>query len=129
MQVLKDAGTKDELELRRYINNTEHVVVKNYLENRNYIFITFWAGSNASHLIIKKDTWKKIYFKIALNDVDGGVWENPVYLSEDDELYIPVSAARINGHKVVNKTKKGFIRFRDNMKSTGIPVIMRCKLK
>lgn len=129
MNIADSLINRSEKEARRFVNTHQHVIVKNYLENANYIFITYWVGSSSSNVLINKKNWTSTYFKSAVNDIDGGVWENPVYLSEKDVLYIPVSSSKISNHKVLNKKKKGFKKFQEGFETGDNPVIMLCKLK
>lgn len=129
IKVLQNAGERDQLETLKYIHNTQYVVVKNYLENKNFIFISYWIGSNSSNLIINKNTWEILYFARAVNNIDGGIWDKAMYLSDDDELYIPISSYKTGGHKISDKKNKEFEKLQARIQASGNPVIMRCKLK
>ncbi|MBT3383152.1 MAG: 6-bladed beta-propeller [Prolixibacteraceae bacterium] len=129
IQILENVGDLDRLETLKYINNNQHVVIKNYLENRNYIFITYWVGSISNNLIINKKSWQTTYFDKAINDIDGGIWGTPLYLSDDDILYIPINSSRIGSHKILNKRKRGFVKLKEKNQVGDNSIIMRCKLK
>ncbi len=128
-ELWKSVGDRDEKETLKYIYNTQHAKIKEYLENKNFIFVTYWLGSNATTAIINKSTWETLYYSRAVNDVDGGVWDKAFFLSENDELYIPINAYKIGGHKISNKKYKEFKHFQLHIAATENPVIMRCKLK
>ncbi len=128
-QILKKFDSRDSIKTVRYINSTQHWILKTYLENRNYIFIVYQLGSYPFHLIIQKSNWKITYVKEFINDIDGGVWDDPVFLSDNDELYIPLYAYQITSHEIRNKKRHGFDKIINRAKLTGNPVIMRCKLK
>ena len=128
-QIVDKSGSLDSLETVKYINNTRHWVVKTFLENKNFIFIVYQLGSYPFHLIIRKSDWKPFYAKELINDIDGGVWDDPVYLSENDELYIPLRTYQITGHKIRNKKRQGFDEIVKRVEQNGNPMIMRCKLK
>jgi hypothetical protein len=117
------------VERQRFINNNRHWVVKQYLENKNFIFITYRLGSNPFILLIRKADGKTIYCKELINDIDGGVWDDPVYLSDDDKLYIPLNAYQITGHKMKNKKRHGFDAQMEKAQQNNNPVVMVCKLK
>jgi hypothetical protein len=117
------------METLKYIHNTQYVVVKNYLENKNFIFISYWIGSNASNLIINKNTWETRYFARAVNNIDGGIWDRAMYLSNNDELYIPISSYKTGGHKISDKRHKEFEKLQAKIQASGNPVIMRGKLE
>lgn len=129
IKVLQNIDDLDQSETLRYIHNTQYVVVKNYLENKNYIFITYWIGSNSCTVIINKKTWEPRYFARGVNNIDGGIWDKAFYLSENDELYIPISSYKISGHKISDKNHKEFEKLQEKIQISGNPVVMRCKLK
>lgn len=129
MQILKQTGNSDKYESLKFLNNNRHVVVKNYLENNKYIFLTYWMGSKSINLIVNKTNWETTYFAQGINDIDGGIWGNPVYLSNDNILYIPISSYKITSHKIVNEKRKGFNSIKEQSEKTGNPVLLLCKLK
>lgn len=128
-KVWQNVGDRDPKETMRYIYDTQHVLVRNYLENEDVIFITYWVGSNSTTVIIKKKDWETRYYARAVNDIDGGIWDKPLYLSDNDELYVPISAYKIKGHKISNKWHKDFEELQEKMSDNGNPVIMRCRLE
>lgn len=128
-RLMKKYEGKHPLELLKYLNNNQHFVVDRYLENRNFIYIGYRLGSNPFHLLIKKKNWELIYFKKCFNDIDGGLWEEPLYLSDDDVLYIPLYPYQIQNHKIANKYNKDFNILQDKTILNDNPVIMCCKLK
>jgi len=129
VQTLKKAGSLNPQETLKYLNNNRHWTIKTYLENRNFIFIVYQLGSYPFHLIIRKSDWQTTYIEEIINDIDGGVWDDPVYLSDNDELYIPLNAYLIKGHKIRNKIRHGFEKVIEMTELSNNPVIMRCKLK
>lgn len=128
-RLMKKVEGKDPLEMLKYFNNNRHVVINRYLENKNYIFIKYRLGSNPYHILIKKKNWELTYFKKCFNDIDGGLWDDPFYLSEDDILYIPLYAYQIKNHKIANKYNKDFKILQDKTIQNDNPVILQCKLK
>ena len=128
-EVWKNVGDRDPRETMRYIYDTQHVLVRNYLENKELIFISYWVGSVSNTLIIHKDNWEKLYFARAVNDIDGGIWDHPFYLSPNTELYVPISSYKIEGHSISNKWHKDFEQLQQQMANSGNPVIMRCHLE
>lgn len=128
-ELMKKYEGKHPLELLKYVNNNRHMVVDRYLENRNFIYVTYRLGSNPFHLLIKKKNWEFIYFKKCFNNIDGGLWEEPYYLSGDDVLYIPLYSSQIQNHKIANKYNKDFNLLQDKTMQNDNPVIMKCKLK
>lgn len=127
-ELMRKYEGKHPLELLKYVNNNRHMVVDRYLENRNFIYVTYRLGSNPFHLLVRKKNWELIYFKKCFNDIDGGLWEEPYYLSEDDVLYIPLYSYQIQNHVIANKYNKGFNLLQDKIQNDN-PVIMKCKLK
>lgn len=128
-EVWQNVGDRDPKETMRYIYDTQHVLVRNYLENEDVIFMTYWVGSNSTTLIIKKENWETRYYAREVNDIDGGIWDKPLCLSSNDELYIPISSYKIKGHKISNKRHNDFEQLQEKMVDNGNPVIMRCRLK
>ena len=128
-KVLQNTSEGDQIETLKHIHNTQYVILKNYLENKNFIFITYWIGSNASTLIINKQNWKTRYFATGVNNIDGGIWEKPVYLSDNNELYIPLSSYEISSHKISDKKHKEFEKLKTKIAAINNPVIMKCRLE
>ena len=128
-KVWQDVGDRDAKETMRYIYDTQHILVKNFLENDEIIFMTYWVGSSSTTAIIKKDTWETRYYARGVNDIDGGIWIKALYLNDDNELYVPISAYKIAGHKIYNKRHKDFENLQLHIAATGNPVIMRCTLE
>ena len=129
VNVLKEINSMEKTEKLKYLHSNKHWVIKKYLENQNFIFAVYRLASNSFYTIIRKSDWKTTYFERVINDIDGGIWEYPMYLSENDELYIPLGSYQISGHKILNEKRFGFEDVKErNLKSRN-PVIMKCKLK
>lgn len=128
-QVWKDVGDRDAKETMRYIYDTQHILVKNYLENEEMIFMTYWVGSTSTTLIVKKANWETRYYARGVNDIDGGVWLKALYLNDKNELFVPISAYKIAGHKISNKRHNDFENLQLHIAATGNPVIMKCTLE
>ena len=128
-QLCKNTGDLDDNETLRYLRENEHVVVRKYLENRKYIFITYWVGSNSSTAIVNKKSGAIRYFGHGVNDLDGGVWDKVMLLTDKDELLVPIRAYKVAGHKITNKKEKRFAALQKRIAASGNPVIMRVKLR
>ncbi len=129
IELLKKVGDKSETEKNRYINNNQHWIVTDYLENSDYIFIVYRLGSYPFNLIIRKSDWQTSYIKEFVNDIDGGVWEAPSYLSDDNKLYIPLASYQISGHKMLNKKRHGFDEQMEKAQENDNPVLMVCTIE
>jgi len=129
IQLLKKAEKREPMELLKYINTNRHWVIHRYLENRNFIFVAYRLGSSSYNLLIRKENWETFYYETLINDIDGGVWSDPVYLSENDELYVPLNAYQITGHKIKNKKRHEFDEIQKETDMNDNPKIMICKLK
>jgi len=129
VNALKKINNFDEIDKLKYLHNNKHWVIKRYLENPNFIFVVYRLASDSHYLIIRKSDWKTTYFERAINDIDGGIWDYPMYLSDDDELYVPLGTYQIAGHKMLNKKRFGFEKVIERNLETHSPVIMKCKLK
>ena len=129
VNVLQEISALDDTEKLKYLHNNKHWVIKRYLENRNFIFVVYRLASDSHYLIIRKSDWKTTYFGRAINDIDGGIWDYPMFLSDDDELYIPLGTYQISGHKMMNKRRFEFEEVIERNLENHSPVIMKCKLK
>ncbi|MDX8340176.1 6-bladed beta-propeller [Draconibacterium sp. IB214405] len=125
----RNKETKDDMETLKYMHNNQHSKIKSYFENKNYIFLTYWLGSYQTTALIKKRGWETTYFTEAVNNIDGGIWDNPTFLSPNNELYIPITAYKVGGHKISDKRHKEFEKVQLHIAATGNPVLMRCQLK
>ncbi|MCG6189367.1 6-bladed beta-propeller [Maribellus maritimus] len=129
IEILKKAESMSEYERIKYIRNNQHWKVRTYLENDNFIFIDYSLGSYPSNIIIRKSDWQISYVKEFINDIDGGVWDDPYYLSDKDELYIPLTSYQISGHTIKNKKRHEFDEQKEKALQSDNPVILVCKLK
>ncbi|HYQ56510.1 MAG TPA: 6-bladed beta-propeller [Draconibacterium sp.] len=128
-KVWRNTKGKETLETLKYIHNTHHTKIKTYLENDSYIFLTYWLGSYQTSALIKKDTWTTLYFSQAVNNLDGGIWNTPSYLSDNNNLLIPITAYKVSGHIISDKRHREFEKVQLHIAASGNPVIMRCSLK
>lgn len=128
-QLCDTVGERNDTETLRYLRENEHVIVRKYLENKNYIFITYWVGSNSSTAIVTKKSGEIRYFGHGVNDLDGGVWDKAIRLSDKDELFVPITAYKVGGHKISNKKEKRFKALQQRIASSGNPVVMQVKLR
>jgi hypothetical protein len=128
-KLCRNIGDRNDAEALRFLRENEHVIVRKYLENKQYIFVTYWKGSTSTSVIVNKKRGSTRYFGHGVNDLDGGVWDKPYYLSDKNELYIPITAYKVGGHKISNKKEKRFAKLQERIASSGNPVVMRCKLR
>jgi hypothetical protein len=129
VNVLREIQDLDEIDKLKYLHSNKHWVIKRYLENRDYIFVVYRLASDSFYTIIRKSDWKTSYFEQVINDIDGGLWDYPMYLSENNELYIPLGTYQISGHKMLNKRRFDFEKVMERNQQNNSPVIMKCKLK
>jgi len=127
-KLVKAISKMDEKDALKYLRETEHVSIKRYLENTKYIYLDYWVGSHSSTAIIDKETGTTQYFDRTVNDIDGGIWERPQYLTEKNELVIPLTAYKIAGHEISNKKEKNFMRLQKQIADSNNLVLMFCKL-
>ena len=123
---MDEMKAKDRL---KYLHETEHVILRNYLENSDFMFLTFWVGSKSTSAIVNKQNGEIRYFGQGVNDIDGGVWDEAFCLTSKNELVIPISAYKVGIHKITNKKAKGFDQLQKRISSSDNPVLMCCKLK
>jgi hypothetical protein len=129
INVLKEIDSLDEAEKLKYLHNNKHWVIKRYLENPNYIFVVYRLASDSFYTLIRKSDWEATHFERVINDIDGGIWDYPMFLSKEDELYIPLGTYQITGHKILNRKRFDFEDVKKRNLQNGNPVIMKCKLK
>jgi len=128
-QLCEKTGDLDDKETLRLLRENEHVIVRKYLENHMYIFVTYWVGSNSSTAIVNKKSGDIRYFGHGVNDLDGGVWDKVIRLTDKDELLVPLRAHKVAGHKITNKREKRFAALQKRITASSNPVIMRVKLR
>lgn len=129
IEVLKKIGLESESEKLRYIRNNQHWTITTYLENQKFIFIDYSLGSYPFNIIIRKSDWQISYVKEFINDIDGGVWDDPYFLSDENKLYIPLTSYQISGHTIKNKKRHKFDEQMEKAQQNDNPVLMVCKLK
>ncbi|WP_347838056.1 6-bladed beta-propeller [uncultured Draconibacterium sp.] len=127
--IWRNINTNDAVKTLKHIHNTPHAKIKSYLENENFIFLTYWLGSHQTTAVINKTDWQTTYFAQAVNNIDGGIWDNPNYLSADNQLYIPITAYKVIGHRISDKRHQEFETIQQRITVSGNPLIMRCRLK
>ncbi len=128
-QVCAQVPDVNEKGLLKYLRETEHVIVRKYFENKHYLYLKYWVGSDPTTVLVDKKSGKIRYFGYGVNDVDGGIWDEAFLLTDRNELYVPITAYKISGHKISNTKVKGFDRLQARIAASGNPVIMRCKLR
>lgn len=128
-EIVRTMQNLEENEALKFLRESEHIMVKKYLENSKYIFITYWVGSLSSTVLLDKVSGSTLYFAHGVNDLDGGIWEEPFFLTGKNELVVPLSAYKLSGHKITNKKERQFSRLQDKIAESGNPVLMLCKLK
>jgi len=128
-EIVRNMKGMEEKDGLKYLRETNHVMVRKYLENNQFIYLTYWVGSVSSTFILNKADGTFHYFGQGVNDIDGGIWDRPLYLTSGNDLVIPLTAYKISGHKISNKKVKGFDRLQAKIASSENPVLMLCKLK
>lgn len=129
IELISSQNFDDEFEKSKFINNNQHWRITRYLENEDFIFVVYRLGSYPFHLIINKSDWQVSYIKDFINDIDGGIWDDPFYLSENNELYVPLASYQVSGHTVKNKKRHNFDEQMDIAQQNDNPFLMVCKLK
>ncbi|HPF52608.1 MAG TPA: hypothetical protein PK335_13585 [Draconibacterium sp.] len=127
--IVRNMRGMEEKDGLKYLRETNYVMVRKYLENNQLIYLTYWIGSVSSTFILNKANGTFHYFGQGVNDIDGGIWDRPLFLTSGNDLVIPLTAYKISGHKISNKKVKGFDRLQAKIASDGNPVLMLCKLK
>lgn len=128
-QLYKNMKGLAEKESLDYMRETDHVFLRKYLENKDFMYLTFWEGSNSTTAIVNKKSGEILYFGQGVNDIDGGVWDKVFFLTSKNELVIPITAYKVGGHKILNKKEREFTRLQGKIAVSGNPVLMLCKLR
>lgn len=128
MNGMRSVDGADLIKTKKYLRNNKHLTLKNFLENSHYIYATYWIGSKGTTLIQNKQSNAKLYFAHALNNMDGGIWDRPFYLSENDELYVPIEAMKVSCHTIKHKKNREFEDIQRQLAGSNDPLIMKLKL-
>lgn len=120
-------------ELLQLINKTDHAFISTYIENDKYLFLLYWFNNAKNTVIINKKTWDHKYFKQIFNDIDGGLFGDARFITQNDELIIPLNSFDILEHIKKNQTavsqNSPFRMVSKNLSLTSNPVLMICKIK
>jgi hypothetical protein len=126
----KNVSYTDPLERLSALNSTQTSNVLRFLENDSYLFIKYIRSKKSLFKIINKSTHKHLDFITCINDIDNGIFDNPITMT-NDYLVIPLEPLKIQ--KISGKnTSLPMTKLRqigESIKENNNPVLMLCKLK
>ena len=113
-----------------FMNSTPLSHVLRFLEDDDYLFLTWVSLKKQGNTIISKRNKHQIDFVYCDNDIDDGLFGSPVTVF-DNNLIIPIEPAKILNHlkKKTSNTVTKFDEMGKKIKEDDNPVLMFCKLK
>ena len=96
----KNVSYTDPLERLSALNSTQTSNVLRFLENDSYLFIKYIRSKKSLFKIINKSTHKHLDFITCINDIDNGIFDNPITMT-NDYLVIPLEPLKIQ--KILGK--------------------------
>lgn len=121
---------KDPLERLSALNSTPISHVLTFLENDNYLFLKYIRSKKSSYKVINKINNRYLDFVTSHNDIDYGIFDNPITLT-NEYLVIPLDPMKMKLH-IKNNTKQYLTKFQEiseSLKETDNPVLMLCKIR
>ena len=109
-------------------NPTSNVLT--YLENDDHLLLITLRNRKRAYKIIRKDDNRQLDFISCINDIDNGLFETPITLTEN-MMVIPLHPTKIiDLHKRKNSdVESPFVKLAQDIKETDNPVLMLCRLK
>lgn len=71
------------------------VTLTSFMENEDYIYLTYRIKNEEMHFVSNKTSKKSIVFSKVVNDLNNYSWGRPLFLSDDNWLYVPVSVTEL----------------------------------
>ena len=109
-------------------NPTSNVLT--YLEDDDHLLLVTLRNRKKAYKIIRKDDNRQLDFIACVNDIDNGLFETPITLS-DNYMIIPLQPMKIIDHLKKKQSDKEtpFVKMARDLKESDNPVLMLCKLK
>jgi|WetSurMetagenome_2_1015567.scaffolds.fasta_scaffold76670_2 hypothetical protein len=128
-EFFKNVTTTDPMQRLSALNSTPTSNVLTFLENENYLFLKYKKTKSSSYKIINKKTNQKLDFTSCINNIDNGIFGNPIAITRE-EIVIPLESIKILKHfkKNTSLAKPKFKELCESIKEDSNPVIMLCKL-
>jgi hypothetical protein len=126
----KKVTYKDPLERLSALNSTPTSNVLTFLENDNHLFLKYIRSKKSSYKIVNKSTNHHLDFVICNNDIDNGIFDNPITMT-NDYLVIPLDPLKMqkNLKNNPNLTMTKYRQIVESLKENDNPVLMLCRLK
>jgi len=131
-ELLLSKNDMNPYELLRFINKSEYSMIDVFLENEDFIYLSYRYNQKMSHILIDKKTWKQNYYLHCINDLDGGLFDDVRCLTAENKLIILLEPYEILDHFKNNSENLSehsrFLTIAENTKLTDNPVLMICKI-
>jgi hypothetical protein len=94
-RVLIETANLNPLEQLKAINRNMPVTLTSFMENEDYIYLTYRIKNEEMHFVSNKTNKESIVFSKVVNDLNNYSWGKPIFLSDDNWLYVPVSVTEL----------------------------------
>lgn len=131
LQVLfQNYAVNNPVEMIKILGSYQTSNVRTYLENEDHLLLLSFRARKRAYKIIRKENNQQLDFISCVNDIDNGLFETPITLS-DSHMIIPLQPMKIIDHlkKNVPDKESPFGKMAQDIKETDNPVLMLCKLK
>lgn len=105
-RVLAETANLDPLEQLKAINRNTPVTLTSFLENEDYIYLTYRIKNEEMHYVSNKSSKKSIVFSSVINDQNSYPWGIPLIMTHNNWIYIPAPITDIIDNN--NATNKQF---------------------
>ena len=127
-EVLLETKNLSPLEQLKVINKEEPISFQSYLENDNYIFITYHIKSKTYCLLKNKKDGNNFYFSSIINNLDYGLWGTPMLLTDDNELFMMIYPHEIKNKLLLKDNEQKHVSIK-SLKDGDNPFFVKYKLK
>lgn len=105
-----------------------HVI--SFSESKNYIVLKYSKSKYSAFRIISKAGFRQVDVRYCNNDIDNGIFDNPVSTTDDDFI-IPIEPIKILNRNIKLKSSQQptFDKIGDNIKENDNPVLMLIRFK
>jgi hypothetical protein len=130
IQVLFQNNTVNHpLEVSKILRSNPTSNVLTFLENDDHLLLLSLRAKKRAYTIIQKQDNKQLDFISCVNDIDNGLFETPITLTEN-MMVIPLQPTKIIDHLKSNSdVESSFVKMARDVKEADNPVLMLCRLK
>jgi len=118
------------LEFSKIMNSTSFSYVTNYIEDEDYIFLSYSKLKKTGSKLISKKSGSQITFNYCINNIDNGIVAKPISF-ENNSLVILLQPLDVlnKACNAKNSEKTGFEMLRDTINEDDNSILMFCKIK